>query len=44
MAEVFIVDRVVTAPPGCAQTFIDSYLSGYAPAPGTEAWSCAMSW
>lgn len=30
MAEVFIVDRVVTAP-GCAQTFIDSYLSGYAP-------------
>lgn len=30
MAEVFIIDRVVTAP-GCAQTFIDSYLSGYVP-------------
>ncbi|MCV7343270.1 Dabb family protein [Mycolicibacterium rhodesiae] len=30
MAEVFIVDRVVTAP-GCAQSFVDSYLSGYAP-------------
>lgn len=30
MAEVFIIDRVVTAP-GCARTFIDSYVSGYAP-------------
>lgn len=30
MAEVFVIDRVVTAP-GCAQKFIDAYLSGYAP-------------
>ncbi len=30
MAEVFVIDRVVTAP-GCAQRFIDAYLSGYAP-------------
>jgi hypothetical protein len=30
MAEVFVIDRVVTAP-GCAQAFIDAYLSGYAP-------------
>lgn len=35
MAEVFIIDRVVTAP-GCAQTFIDSYLSGYAPPGATD--------
>ena len=31
MDEVFVVDRVVTAP-GCAQRFIDAYLAGYAPA------------
>ncbi|BBY61003.1 hypothetical protein MSAR_41390 [Mycolicibacterium sarraceniae] len=30
MAEVVVIDRVVTAP-GCAQAFIDAYLSGYAP-------------
>lgn len=30
MAEVFVIDRVVTTP-GCAQKFIDAYLSGYAP-------------
>ncbi|OYN74945.1 stress protein [Mycolicibacterium sphagni] len=30
MAEVFVIDRVVTAP-GCAQAFIDAYLSGYVP-------------
>ena len=30
MAEVFVVDRVITAP-GCAQKFIDAYLDGYAP-------------
>jgi hypothetical protein len=30
VAEVFVIDRVVTAP-GCAQAFIDAYLSGYAP-------------
>jgi hypothetical protein len=30
MAEVFVTDRVVTAP-GCAQAFIDAYLSGYVP-------------
>ncbi|QRY53465.1 Dabb family protein [Mycolicibacterium septicum] len=30
MAEVFVIDRVVTTP-GCAQKFIDVYLSGYAP-------------
>ncbi|WP_166908693.1 Dabb family protein [Mycobacterium sp. DL440] len=30
MAEVFVIDRVVTAP-GCAQEFIDAYLAGYAP-------------
>ncbi|WP_082963658.1 Dabb family protein [Mycolicibacterium peregrinum] len=30
MAEVFVVDRVVTRP-GCAQKFIDTYLAGYAP-------------
>nr|WP_084459145.1 Dabb family protein [Mycolicibacterium houstonense] len=30
MAEVFVIDRVVTAP-GCAQKFIDAYLAGYAP-------------
>lgn len=30
MAEVFVVDRVVTAP-GRAQAFIDTYLAGYAP-------------
>ncbi|EHB53366.1 Stress responsive alpha-beta barrel domain-containing protein [Mycolicibacterium rhodesiae JS60] len=30
MPEVFVVDRVVTAP-GCAQIFIDAYLSGYVP-------------
>jgi hypothetical protein len=30
MAEVLVIDRVVTAP-GCAQAFIDAYLSGYAP-------------
>src|SRR4051794_31370246 len=30
MAEVFVIDRVVTAP-GCGQAFIDAYLSGYAP-------------
>lgn len=30
MAEVFVVDRVVTRP-GCAQKFIDAYLAGYAP-------------
>lgn len=30
MDEVFVVDRVVTAP-GCAQRFIDAYLAGYAP-------------
>lgn len=30
MAEVFVVDRVVTAP-GCTQAFLDAYLSGYAP-------------
>ena len=29
MDEVFVVDRVVTAP-GCAQRFIDAYLAGYA--------------
>lgn len=30
MAEVFVIDRVVTRP-GCAQKFIDAYLAGYAP-------------
>lgn len=30
MAEVFVIDRVVTAP-CCAQKFVDAYLSGYAP-------------
>ncbi|SEP76540.1 Stress responsive A/B Barrel Domain [Mycobacterium sp. 88mf] len=30
MAEVLVVDRVVTRP-GCAQKFIDAYLAGYAP-------------
>lgn len=30
MAEVFVIDRVVTTP-GCAQKFIDAYLAGYAP-------------
>ncbi|WP_083654237.1 Dabb family protein [Mycobacterium sp. GA-1841] len=30
MGEVFVIDRVVTAP-GCAQKFIDAYLNGYAP-------------
>jgi hypothetical protein len=30
MAEVFVVDRVVTAP-GCAQKFVDAYLEGYVP-------------
>lgn len=30
MAEVFVIDRVVTTP-GCAQKFIDAYLTGYAP-------------
>jgi hypothetical protein len=30
MAEVFVIDRVVTAP-GCAQAFVDAYLGGYAP-------------
>ncbi|GAY16797.1 Dabb family protein [Mycobacterium sp. shizuoka-1] len=30
MAEVFVIDRVVTAP-GCARAFIDAYLSGYVP-------------
>lgn len=30
MAEVFVIDRVVTAP-GCAQEFIDAYLARYAP-------------
>ncbi|WP_155929899.1 Dabb family protein [Mycolicibacterium sp. CBMA 234] len=30
MDEVFVVDRVVTAA-GCAQRFIDAYLTGYAP-------------
>ncbi|MBU9762827.1 Dabb family protein [Mycobacterium sp. TNTM28] len=30
MAEVFVIDRVVTAP-GCAQKFVDAYLAGYAP-------------
>ena len=28
--EVFVIDRVVTRP-GCAETFVDSYLAGYAP-------------
>jgi hypothetical protein len=30
MDEVFVIDRIVTAP-GRAQTFIDAYLAGYAP-------------
>ena len=30
MAEVFVIDRVVTRA-GCAQKFIDTYLTGYAP-------------
>lgn len=30
MGEVFVIDRVVTKP-GCAQKFIDAYLTGYAP-------------
>jgi hypothetical protein len=30
MTEVFVVDRVVTAP-GCTQAFIDAYLAGYVP-------------
>ena len=30
MAEVFVIDRVVTTP-GCARAFIDAYLSGYVP-------------
>lgn len=30
MGEVFVIDRVVTAP-GCARAFIDAYLDGYAP-------------
>lgn len=30
MTEVFVIDRVVTAP-GCARDFLDAYLSGYAP-------------
>jgi hypothetical protein len=30
MAEVFVIDRVVTAP-GCARPFVEAYLAGYAP-------------
>lgn len=30
MAEVFVIDRVVTRA-GCARAFVDRYLSGYAP-------------
>ena len=30
MTEVFVIDRVVTAP-GCAHALLDAYLSGYAP-------------
>lgn len=30
MTEVYVIDRVVTAP-GCGQKFIDAYLAGYAP-------------
>jgi hypothetical protein len=30
MAEVFVIDRVVTRP-GCAQAFVDAYLAGYVP-------------
>lgn len=30
MAEVFVIDRVITSP-GSAQAFIDAYLDGYAP-------------
>lgn len=29
--EVYVIDRVITSP-GCARKFIDTYLSGYAPA------------
>lgn len=28
--EVYVIDRVITRP-GCAKTFVDGYLSGYAP-------------
>lgn len=28
--QVFVVDRVITRP-GCAKSFVDAYLSGYAP-------------
>lgn len=30
MAQVYVVDRVVTAP-GCARRFVDTYLAEYAP-------------
>ncbi|MCV7259371.1 hypothetical protein [Mycobacterium shimoidei] len=28
--QVYVIDRVITRP-GCAKTFVDAYLSGYAP-------------
>lgn len=28
--EIFVIDRVVTRP-GCAKSFVDAYLAGYAP-------------
>ncbi|OBI49339.1 hypothetical protein A5707_16825, partial [Mycobacterium kyorinense] len=28
--QVYVIDRVITRP-GCAKTFVDTYLSGYAP-------------
>jgi hypothetical protein len=35
MAEVFVIDRVITTP-GSAQAFIDAYLDGYAPGARTR--------
>jgi len=45
MDEVFVIDRVVTAP-GCAQKFIDAYLAGYAPGAierGMTMWDILVS-
>jgi len=45
MDEVFVIDRVVTAP-GCAQTFIDAYLADYAPGArerGMTMWDILVS-
>lgn len=45
MDEVFVIDRVVTAP-GCAQKFIDAYLADYAPGArdrGMTLWDILVS-